>query len=549
MKGAKVLAFIGGIALLVSGCSSGPASTPMLIQVLAPGNPPTAIQPDANGNYNMPSISAPTVEIKFPGVSTLNVAVDGSVIQEAEDPATQSTLQNNNLGYYSIVNQTVDPTTLIADYQIQVVPPPAKIFGPSYVISFIDVSENSANVGGQLASTPLPVPIVSTATPAPQTAQSAAFTGTCSANPNNFLTYNFANSSSDASAYYSAIDPGNGKTTLTAWRFANGFSVSDNSQDTANATYFNAADLGFGRSMHMTVQPDPISSIVTDYAYYVSNYPTVEDARRGTNLIATVAMEYSPVYNARTSQFGGVPFIKFYVFNNVGDRVAAANLDGCGFKNVPGLCQVCHGGTPWNPSQSPNASSHFLAFDLDNFEYSTASGFTRADQEAAFKQLNLAILNTNPTPAQQDVISGWYGGGYGVVCVQGSCPPYEPLATQNSSYVPAGWNQNSTSQAAYLLGVKPACRSCHMAQDPSMSQSETQPQLDFNTESDFLGFGGLINLVVCNGPVMPQAKVTYLRFWLSDYAIQQLPGIYQPGYLFLPFGGLQNVGGSSCPSY
>ena len=55
-----------------------------------------------------------------------------------------------------------------------------------------------------------------------------------------------------ANAYYATIDPGNSKTTLSAWRMENGF---DNGSD-AEAIYINGFDLGFTRDMFLRTDPD-----------------------------------------------------------------------------------------------------------------------------------------------------------------------------------------------------------------------------------------------------------------------------------------------------
>jgi len=186
-------------------------------------------------------------------------------------------------------------------------------------------------------------------------------------------------SDDEARAYYAAVDPTSLRTTLAAWKQLNGF-ADDDSQDDAKAVYFNAGELEFGRRMHMKVKPSG------DIAYYVSNYPHVEDAVRATNLIATVAMEYAPLV------LGGQRVMKFFVFGADGSRVLAADLDGNGLKNVPNLCVSCHGLNRFNGT-SADLGAQFLPFDLSSFQYSTSAG--RAGQEGEFKKLNLKILDSN----------------------------------------------------------------------------------------------------------------------------------------------------------
>ena len=116
-----------------------------------------------------------------------------------------------------------------------------------------------------------------------------------------------------------------------------------------------------------------------------------------------------------------------------------------------------------------HTGSLFLAMDLDNFGFGSdevpANGPSRADQEAAYKQQNQAVLITHRgaeefdeeaeiwrVPAGQEVIEGWYGG------------PEMLSDTFNSEFVPPGWLPPAAPAVAeelYLSRVVPACRACH----------------------------------------------------------------------------------------
>jgi hypothetical protein len=312
-------------------------------------------------------------------------------------------------------------------------------------------------------------------------------------------------------AYYAAIDPTNSKTTFADWKSANSMAVNPDANNDGNlynddattgevsAAYANAGDLGFGRGMHA-------KKVGNNVAFYVCNYPTVDEARINANQGACVAMEYSPVPPGTTR------FTKFYVFNAAGDRIASANLDGRGEKFVPGLCMACHAGS-YNPPEvinasgnipahrrfrvsppgNPNQSSQFLPFDLDAFEYSAISGFRRQDQEGKFKTLNQRVQDTGPNNAITQLITGWYVGN---------------SPTQISTFVPApGWTGSVAQSDLYSQVVKPSCRTCHVAQDGVIDWSLYS---DFNTRASFS------KLLICTQRVMPHALVTYNRFWLSQ---------------------------------
>jgi hypothetical protein len=285
------------------------------------------------------------------------------------------------------------------------------------------------------------------------------------------------------------------RTTLDRFKSLNGFTA-----DLAAAVYFNANDLGFGRSMHMWQSGGNIF-------YYVSNYPDVESARLGINLIATVAMEYSP------NPLGGGPYTKFYVFNGAGARVNNANLDQRGRKFVPRLCVICHGGTYVAPTSANhgNMGSRFIAFDLGSYGYSGFDpSFSRSSQEEAFRLLNKGVLeNTNPSAEQQELINGWYGGAGGVDVVG---------RTQTDTFIPSGWVANAT---LYTDVVRTSCRSCHVSRDAPLDWNRfSGGNLLFDyVHTGLKQNGPTVAPFVCDMRIMPHAKVTYISFWSHSSSV------------------------------
>ncbi len=304
-----------------------------------------------------------------------------------------------------------------------------------------------------------------------------------------------------ALAYYEAVDPNHQKTTFPDWQVANGFHLGDD----VNAIYFNNGDLGFGRNMHMKETPQGL-------AFYVVNHPSVEEARLSINQKATVAMEYS----AHPS--GGNPYIKYFVFQDRdGDgaleRHPDADLDGRGLKLVPSLCISCHGGTRQsldalgNYPNSGDVGAQFIAFDLNNFQYSSfesppGSGnrpFSRESQEDEFRRLNQAILSVDAAvlkPALRELIEGWYGGT-GL-----------PRLQQDSAFVPVGWSAAPENAAVYLDVIRPSCRACHTTRDAPIDWARY-------SNTGLKEFGYLARYLVCDACVMPNAKVSYDSFWHS----------------------------------
>lgn len=332
----------------------------------------------------------------------------------------------------------------------------------------------------------------------------AQATRTIPSDPHSFLTKKGVDDPSTAEAYYKAIDPLDQKTTFKKWKRRNGFRVNPDANRDGNAfnddrkikeesaVYLNAVDLHLGRAMHAKKRKDGL-------AYYVCNHPTANDAVRGKKLIACVAMEYSVVPGVNGNQ----AFTKFYVYDNIGKRIPSADLDGRGEKYVPGLCMACHGGTHANgqsfqTGDNPNVAAQFLPFDLDNFEFANRRRFKRPDQEGKFRGLNKIVKATAPLTAITQLIDGWYPGGIGKQFSAFLPPEWDPLATPP---VPA------SAADLYREVVKTSCRTCHVA---------LSDNLDWAQFSEFDAFSPTIRADVCRDRIMPQALVTFNRFWLSE---------------------------------
>ena len=320
-----------------------------------------------------------------------------------------------------------------------------------------------------------------------------------------------ADNQASAEAYYNLIDPDDARTTLDDWKSWNSFNDSlPNSGADAHALYQNDADLGFVRDMYVMSTSHGHEGFV---ASYVQNYRTLEGAILGyetgdqSDLIATVAMEYSD-----PTESGEPEFTTFWVYAgpviadsdpsiNVGDRILSADLDGRGEKFLPGLCTPCHGGTPSPVAtdssllEDANLGSGFLPWDPEVFKFSTKPGYTRAEQEAQFRELNRAVLDTNPSAAARELIEGSYGG------VTLPNPIFDP------TFVPAGWN---TAPDLYLDVIAPSCRACHIQ----------RPGLDFSTHDAFKGLMAATERTVFDEGIMPLAKRTFEHFWGSQNPFQ-----------------------------
>ncbi len=293
-----------------------------------------------------------------------------------------------------------------------------------------------------------------------------------------------------------------------------------------NAKYLNAGDLGFWRDMHQKTFNGTSS-------FYVTNFTNDVDAINKTNALATVCMEYSPIVP------GGVNVTKFYVFDtNNGFLLRSVQLDQNPAKFVPGLCINCHGGAILsytndyphpadlqnyfnNPANTPDMPN-FLPFDAKSFWYSTATGYTRNNQEENIRKLNNAVLSVQKTQAIRDFINASYAN-------QPAVPGQAFI--DNAVVSPAGtaaedsWNNNTPENynhvsAAndivpsqfYLDVVAPSCRSCHIARS-------TNPGIWWDTKTKFIQYLGSMTGDVCDYAStrhMPHAQLTYQKFWQSE---------------------------------
>jgi hypothetical protein len=314
-------------------------------------------------------------------------------------------------------------------------------------------------------------------------------------------------------AYYAAVDPLSVRTTLAQWKRKNKFiGLGSGLFPETNTRYYNEGDLRFGRDMHCKTNG------LGRTACYVSNYgdasagtPNVGDPS-GPSLDATIAQDPNGLVATVTMEYNGALAtneVSFYVYDAAGGRVTQAALDSEGLKDVPGLCMACHGGV----YDSGTASVHgakFLPFDLDNFEYDTTAGWTRADQQDEFRTLNEMVHDAGPSAAITELTEGWYDSGSGVDFSAAG-------PDQLTEFVPSGWSSEKT---VYLEVVKPFCRTCHVSfYDSALGTGAAD--LDFDDVVDFEDSAGsgtysLLNSYVCASKLMPQAEVTREKFWESS---------------------------------
>ena len=359
-----------------------------------------------------------------------------------------------------------------------------------------------------------------------------------------------------ATAYYAAIDPNNERDTLNKWKTRNGFD-----QDPGTHIIFrDTKDLGYGRSMYFRAGPNGCAAI------YVENFAVdLVDGLPYTTLNLHAAIENDRLHHFGTNAIeysdldgdcdGSDPmFNKFYTFradprfpNADEPRIIKVDLDGRGEKYMPIPCITCHGGTArplMDDGSFPSAAlpdeanpalrigdtdSKLQPVEVDSFEYSTASGYSRAEQESRLRALNRLVYNTFPTATTaghwqadfiREVVDGWYGGD---------------INTSNSafdgSFVPQGWKYDPsdgsipasrppTSEQLFLDVIKPYCFACHSKRGSDLGTNTNAggdgQDVNFSSYEKFISYADRIEDYVYVRGIMPMSLLTFEEFWASD---------------------------------
>jgi|GEM_PF-1567954 len=316
--------------------------------------------------------------------------------------------------------------------------------------------------------------------------------------------------------------------------------------------------------------PATIACYVVNYTTdFCNNYPTnqphnanlayegeqaiiADPAINPTHAYGTVAMEFSPVEG-----FGALgPVTKFFVYDGrtaSGQRLDAANLDGCGAKSVPEVCMSCHGGnwpggnqgaeldtivagltdnvncelagigitTPGDINDPAwikrrdllatitpdgNNYSSFLPFDPKTYVFPPDHLAVASEslQEDNMRALNEMVKYTEPTQAIKNIVGGWYNNNFG----SGSFTEWRPTAWNNDPLTPE--NEADFYDNVYAV----SCRGCHAA------------HLPYDSSEALVGFGpgrvcknssGTAGSSSANGVTMAHAKLTYQNFWRADF--------------------------------
>ena len=354
----------------------------------------------------------------------------------------------------------------------------------------------------------------------------------------------------NAAAYYRAIDPTSQRDTLAKFRTANGFGTGGQEH---TVVFRDVRDLGYGRRLTGRLNGGNVAFIVENYnvtalpgAYSALNADAAVAAdprwHIGTNAIEYSASPCDPAADPAACD-PTARFAKFYNFDpGTGARNLIINLDGRGDKAMPGPCTTCHGGrgdplTPPDAGGQPrfpfvgnsaskkrgDTTAHLQPFNVDTFQFATTADFTRATQEAKFKDFNLWVLCSYPlvgavagaedncrTAATAsdwqgtaaEMVKSWYGG------------PGMPNATYVDNFVPTGWQAGNVGAGAenlYRQVIAPYCRTCHVQRGNGQ-----QSDIDLTSKAKFDAYAERIKIHVFDRGNMPLAFIVYDTFWRSS---------------------------------
>lgn len=359
-------------------------------------------------------------------------------------------------------------------------------------------------------------------------------------------------------AYYAAIDPYNERDSLHKWKSRNGF---DQGHD-VHVIFRDTKDLGYGRSVFMRENTNGC------LALYVENFRV--DAIAGIpysslNLAAAIENDRLHHFGSNAIEFsdldgdcdGSDPmFNKFFTFkadptkpNADEPRLLSVDLDGRGEKYMPLPCITCHGGNAMplladgtfpsaalpgqtNPElRIGDTNSKLQPLEVDSFEYSNVSGYTRSDQETKLKQINTVVFNSFPASRAsgewdgdfiREVVDGWYGGHFLTASNNKSF---------NKNFVPYGWQYNpsdiaipgtrpANSEELFLKVIKPYCFACHSKRGTTLGSdsndsnfSGKSKDVNFSSYEKFISHAEQIENYIFARGIMPMSKLTYDKFW------------------------------------
>lgn len=361
-------------------------------------------------------------------------------------------------------------------------------------------------------------------------------------------------------AYYKKIDPQNLRATLDGFKHKNGFDAGEN----AHVVFRDARDLGYGRNMHARRNSDGT------FAFFVENYLVkgipgasnygplnVEAAVREDrdHLVGINAIEFSPIDEADSNS---EKILKFFTYrvdpehpNDTPKRMLNGDLDGRGFKSMPGICLTCHGARilPLEKDGSfPVAtlrSAKFNQLEVESFDYSSRPGFTRSELEPGIRYINEIVRDAYVDIGARaaDEPGKWFSG-YSETLANGRYDNDFSNALFNKDFVPDGWKQTfDRPEGVELLFkkvIEPHCTSCHALQGNAIGEQQVidvngktvslANAVNFSSYERFIANADRVTEYVFRRGWMPASLRNYEAFWKDPDGAPALLASYLPGF-------------------
>ncbi|MBL7000791.1 MAG: hypothetical protein ISR73_13080 [Gammaproteobacteria bacterium] len=385
-----------------------------------------------------------------------------------------------------------------------------------------------------------------------------------------------------AAAYYAAVDPANARDTFQKYKALHGFDQAD----VVHVIFRDSKDLGYGRDMYMRSYPNTECGGQV-IAFYVQNFSVdiIEGLAYGpVNLAAAINQDLQHHFGSNAIEFsrgrssvGDVcsaePYTRFFTYrsdysrsNADHPRLLTVNLDKRGEKAMPQPCISCHGGKlhPLDRfgrlvtlhandpvSQIGDTKSRLQAFEVDSFEFTAASGKTRADYEEGLRKMNSAVFCSYPGslghPACADYGNGiaaqtdngeWNGDFAREVSLGWYASQLEiPGTAYSEDFTPSGWvpSAGGAPEGADTLFKKviaPNCFVCHGKRGNALGSNQNIPltgaDVDFSSWEKFISHAEEIRQLVFEQGRMPLGLLNYNNFWGDPEKAELLASFIAP---------------------
>ncbi len=354
-----------------------------------------------------------------------------------------------------------------------------------------------------------------------------------------------------ANAYYDAADPLGERATLDGYLKKNCFidatppepaCASETIGMGVHAIFRDARDLGYGRHMYARRNTNGTPGDASDdsFAFVVGNYVVRLGAGGSSNygpinVEAAVAEDKRYHLGTNAIEFSADPnnpserITKFFIYNPEGTRITSADLDGRGTKHMPEMCWECHGGRtlPLNADGSFSAqslrSAKYNQLEPDSFDFSTVSGWSRADMEAPLRLMNEMVRDSyvQIKSRADSEADKWFADFAIGLSEERYGGPSFPSSTLIEDYVPAGWQQTISRpegvEQLYKQVVEPHCIGCHALQGNNAGEIYSgqayASAVNFQSWEKFYSYRSIIADYVFKRGVMPLSLRNWESFW------------------------------------